>query len=91
MSALRSTHALEICRELGDRHGEGSALGNLGIALREVRRFDEARRVWKQAAQAFENSGDLESAEALRGWVAALVVRGKVRDCVSVTKVRETP
>lgn len=43
-AALRAAHqqAGDIYREVGDRHGEGTAWGNLGIALQEVRRFDEA-------------------------------------------------
>ncbi|MFF2520322.1 tetratricopeptide repeat protein, partial [Streptomyces sp. NPDC058086] len=35
-----TTSALAICRELGDRHGEGQALNNLGGALQGVRRFE---------------------------------------------------
>jgi hypothetical protein len=34
--------AAAIYRETGDRHREGMALGNLGPALAEIRRFDEA-------------------------------------------------
>jgi Flp pilus assembly protein TadD len=34
--------AAAIFRDLGDRHSEGQALNNLGIALQEVRRFEEA-------------------------------------------------
>ncbi len=41
------TQDLAICRELGDRHGEGRALGNLGIALQEVRRFGRVRSMWR--------------------------------------------
>jgi hypothetical protein len=29
-------------RQTGDRHGEGSVLNNLGLALREVGRLEEA-------------------------------------------------
>lgn len=29
-------------RETGDRHGKGSALDNLGVALREAGRLEEA-------------------------------------------------
>lgn len=34
-------HAREIHRETGNRHREGTACNNLGLALRAVRRFDE--------------------------------------------------
>jgi tetratricopeptide (TPR) repeat protein len=36
------TQARDIYRDLGDRHGEGTAWNNLGNALQEVRRFEEA-------------------------------------------------
>ncbi|MBW8482617.1 ATP-binding protein [Actinomadura parmotrematis] len=51
-------HALTTTRELGDRHGEGQALGNLGIALREVRRFDEAITAHTDAAAICRELGD---------------------------------
>ncbi|WP_373314703.1 AAA family ATPase, partial [Streptomyces longispororuber] len=35
-------HALTAARHSSDRHGEGMALNSLGLALQEVRRFDEA-------------------------------------------------
>ncbi|MFD5414398.1 tetratricopeptide repeat protein [Streptomyces nojiriensis] len=37
-----TTNALTICREAGDRHGEGQALNNLGLVLRETRQFEKA-------------------------------------------------
>jgi Flp pilus assembly protein TadD len=37
-------------RETGDRHGEGRALNNLGLALLEVRRFEEAISAHQDAA-----------------------------------------
>ncbi|MFE5495439.1 tetratricopeptide repeat protein [Streptomyces virginiae] len=39
---MLTTTALAICRELDDRYGESLALNHLGLALREVRRFEEA-------------------------------------------------
>jgi hypothetical protein len=33
---------LAICRETGDRHGEGQTLTNLGTAYHGLRRFEEA-------------------------------------------------
>ena len=37
-----TTNARDILGQLGDRHGEGAAWNNLGLALQRVRRFDEA-------------------------------------------------
>ncbi|MGW1073498.1 tetratricopeptide repeat protein, partial [Streptomyces sp. NPDC002537] len=53
-----TTTALTLFRSLGDRHGEGNALGNLGIALTEVRRFEEAVTTHTQAAAVFRELGD---------------------------------
>jgi tetratricopeptide (TPR) repeat protein len=50
--------AAAIFRETGDRHSEGSALNNLGAALREVRRFDEAITACQDAAAIFREAGD---------------------------------
>ena len=44
--------------ETGDRHGEGTALNNLGIALKEVRRFEEAITAHQDAAAIFRETGD---------------------------------
>ncbi|MEV6549212.1 tetratricopeptide repeat protein, partial [Streptomyces sp. NPDC051597] len=53
-----TTTALTVCRELGDRHGEGGALNNLGLALAEVRRFEEAITAHTQAAAIARKLGD---------------------------------
>ena len=50
--------AAAICRETGDRHGEGMALNNLGLALAEVRRFDEAITAYQDAATIRRETGD---------------------------------
>ncbi|MFE0154511.1 hypothetical protein ACFWY5_45745 [Nonomuraea sp. NPDC059007] len=50
--------ALACMREVGDRRGEGSAWNNLGLALRQVRRFEEAIAAHEQAAAIFEAFGD---------------------------------
>jgi tetratricopeptide (TPR) repeat protein len=44
--------------ETGDRHREGTALYNLGLALAAVRRFDEAITANQQAAAIFVETGD---------------------------------
>ncbi|MFE0156553.1 tetratricopeptide repeat protein [Nonomuraea sp. NPDC059007] len=44
--------------KVGDRYGEGMALNNLGIALTEVRRFEEAITGHKQATAIFREVDD---------------------------------
>ncbi|WP_420866294.1 tetratricopeptide repeat protein [Micromonospora echinospora] len=58
--------ARDIYRRLGKRHGEGTAQSNLGIALAQVRRFDEARSCWRQAVEAFIETGDAQSAKRVQ-------------------------
>ncbi|MFB7260777.1 tetratricopeptide repeat protein [Streptomyces nojiriensis] len=53
-----TTCALTIYREVGDRHGEGTALNNLGLALGEVRRFEEAINAHTQALAICRELGD---------------------------------
>ncbi|MEU4567316.1 tetratricopeptide repeat protein [Micromonospora sp. NPDC023956] len=48
----------DICRQSGDRHGEGAAWNNLGSALRQVRRFDEALAAYTTARDIFRELGD---------------------------------
>jgi hypothetical protein len=43
---------------LGDRRSEGTALGNLGLALHGVRRFDEAITAHQNAAAIYRETGD---------------------------------
>ena len=50
--------AAAIFRETGDRHGEGTALDNLGLALREVGRLEEAITAHQDAAAIFRETGD---------------------------------
>ncbi|PKT68872.1 regulator [Streptomyces populi] len=57
-SITLTTTALAICREFGDRHGEGAALNNLGNALQGVRRFEEAIEAHTQAATVYRELGD---------------------------------
>ena len=45
-------------RRQGDRLHEAAALNNLGIALREVRRFEEAITAHQDAAAIFRETGD---------------------------------
>ncbi|MFD6294058.1 SAV_2336 N-terminal domain-related protein, partial [Streptomyces sp. NPDC060235] len=53
-----ATHALDTCKTLGDRLGEGKALTNFGNALQELRRFEEALDAHTAATTAFRELGD---------------------------------
>ena len=50
--------AVAISCGIDDRHGEGMALGNLGLALRQAGRFDEAISACQHAAAIFRETGD---------------------------------
>jgi tetratricopeptide (TPR) repeat protein len=50
--------SLKAARDLGDRHGEGTALNNLGLALVKVRRFEEAITACQDAAAIYRETGD---------------------------------
>jgi hypothetical protein len=54
-----------ICRETGDRYGEGQTLGNLGYAYRELRQPGRAAECWREAAAAMRDAGDREAAARL--------------------------
>lgn len=47
-----------LCRQAEDRHGEGMALSNLGVALNEAGRFDEAVTAHTQAVELIRETGD---------------------------------
>ena len=47
-----------IYRETGDRHGESGALNNLGSALRQAGRFEEAITAHQDAAVIYRETGD---------------------------------
>jgi tetratricopeptide (TPR) repeat protein len=49
---------LATARDLGDRRGEGIALGNLGLFLQEARRPDEAVNTLRSAVDIFRETGD---------------------------------
>ncbi|MDX2544457.1 tetratricopeptide repeat protein [Streptomyces sp. WI04-05B] len=50
--AVRSTSAI------GNRHGQGTALNNLGLVLRQLRQLDGATSAHRQAAAIFQDLGD---------------------------------
>ncbi|MEU7980912.1 tetratricopeptide repeat protein [Micromonospora sp. NPDC049081] len=47
-----------LCREAGDRHGEGMALSHLGAALNEAGRSDEAVTAHTRAVELIGETGD---------------------------------
>jgi len=53
-----TTISLNTARRLGDRHRQGTALNNLGAALRQARRFDEAITACQDAAAICRETGD---------------------------------
>lgn len=55
---IAPTIAVGMATGAGDRHGEGIELYNLGLALREVRRFDEATIAYHDAAAIFRSTKD---------------------------------
>ncbi|OIV38010.1 hypothetical protein BIV57_08010 [Mangrovactinospora gilvigrisea] len=59
----------------GDRSGEGLALNSLGIALREVRRFEEAVDACRQAAAIFREFGDRNGEGGALGNLGAALLR----------------
>jgi hypothetical protein len=71
---IASTVSIDAARHLGDRHSEGTALINLGIALRQARRLHEAIAACQDAVAIFRQIsdehrerialGDLETARA---------------------------
>ena len=77
--SARTRTRLAIYRETGDRHGEGMALDNLGLALREVGRFEEAISAHQDAAAIFRETGDrYREGMALDNLGLALVEGGPV-------------
>ena len=50
--------ALVICRETGDRRGEGLALATMGRAYQELHQFEDAVTYSQDALALFRNTGD---------------------------------
>jgi tetratricopeptide (TPR) repeat protein len=67
-------HAVAVCRDADDRHGEGDALNVLGTCLAEVRRFDEAVAAFEEALALYGDEPDRKDrAAALRNLSQTLV------------------
>ena len=70
---------LAICRETGDRYGEGVTLENLALALQQVRRFEEAIDDLQAAAAIFQETGDQnDEARTLNALAAPHVAQAAV-------------
>ncbi len=52
---------LTICQQTGDRHGEGEALNNLGLALLDAGRIGEAITACQDAVAIYRETGDRHS------------------------------
>ena len=48
----------DSARQLNDKDNEAAALNNLGVALRELRRFEEAVSAHQDAAAIYRETGD---------------------------------
>ncbi|SDO31357.1 AfsR/SARP family transcriptional regulator [Lentzea jiangxiensis] len=76
--------ALAAARSTGDRAAEGRMLITLGIALREVRRHDEAIEHTQQALAIFRATGDRSRQEpALNNLGIAYMVQGRVDEALA--------
>jgi tetratricopeptide (TPR) repeat protein len=64
--------AAAIYRETGDRHREGTALNNLGSALRDSDRLDEAKEAGRKAVAAFQETGDTHTEGIAADWLDKL-------------------
>jgi tetratricopeptide (TPR) repeat protein len=67
--------ARDIFRATRDRHDEGRAWNNLGLALQDARRFDEAINAHKQARDSYRGARGQRSegqAARVRLWLADL-------------------
>ncbi|MCO1575155.1 tetratricopeptide repeat protein [Crossiella sp. SN42] len=82
---LRVTQqALTAARELGDRHSEGKTWNNLGLALQEVGRFDDAISAHQHARTTFQELGDRHSeGKAWNNLGLALQGVGRFDDAIS--------
>ena len=56
--AVQAAVSRDSARQLNDKGGEAIALNSLGIALRQVRRYEEAVSACRDAAAVFRETGD---------------------------------
>ncbi|MFJ1560724.1 tetratricopeptide repeat protein [Streptomyces mirabilis] len=77
-----AVQAATVFRESGDHHREGEALNSLGLALRQVRRFDEAIETHTQAAAIFSGAGNLHEGVTLNNLGLALGQVGRLDEAI---------
>jgi NifU-like protein involved in Fe-S cluster formation len=68
--------AAAIFRETGDRHAEGIALSNLGLALVKGQRIDEAIVAHQAATRIFKQTGDQHAEGSALNNLSVALVRG---------------
>ena len=71
MAATFYQQALSIAQEIGDRHGEGNHLANMGLAHKQLRDEVKAREMLEKALAIYEAIED-PNAERVRGWLKGL-------------------
>jgi tetratricopeptide (TPR) repeat protein len=76
--------SLTTARQVGDRSVEAAALGNLGVALREVRRFGESITAHRDAAVIYRETGDRHrEGNALNNLSSALRQAGRFGEAIT--------
>jgi tetratricopeptide (TPR) repeat protein len=79
------TVSRDSARQLNDKATEADALNNLGIALQEMRRFEEAIAVHEDAVAIFRETGDRHSeGEALDNLANALETVRRFEEAIAV-------
>jgi tetratricopeptide (TPR) repeat protein len=82
-----TTSAMHAARRLSDRHGESTALNNLGNALRGVRLFDEAIAALQDAVRMYRDAGDQHGeAMALNNLGIALTEVRRLDEAISALR-----
>jgi tetratricopeptide (TPR) repeat protein len=90
---------IAICRETGDRYGEGQTLDNLGNAYQEMGESGRAAACWREAAEAARDVGDHDQAAHLeelaanaqsqrRRWRRLLAAQRRSRYCRALSSLQ---
>ncbi|MCD4673098.1 MAG: tetratricopeptide repeat protein [Anaerolineaceae bacterium] len=80
--------ALSAAREIGDRRGEGAALGNLGIAYASLGQYQQAIEHYNQHLEIAREIGDRRG-EANTSWNLGLLLagQGKLQEAIDLMQV----
>ena len=79
---------LDACRELGDRRGEGNALGNLGLAYADLGRVDDAINHHQQQLAIAREIGHRRGEEAALGNLGnAHIVLGRIEEAIELHRL----